>query len=95
MKNLPFSEWGLEDDEDVDDLHHLDPRRPKEGMDTTKLNGRDHLTTWSQTKKGQQVGLYVTPVPGLSQVMLEYGLWSNHFTTIYEESHTVVTENKG
>jgi len=61
------SEWGLEDDEDVDDLHHLDPRRPKEGMDTTKLNGRDHLTTWSQTKKGQQVGLYVTPVPGLSQ----------------------------
>ena len=38
-------------------------------MDTTKLNGRDHLTTWSQTKKGQQVGLYVTPVPGLSQVI--------------------------
>ena len=68
--NALDSEWALEDDEDVDDLHHLDPRRTKPGMDTTKLNGRDHTTTWSQSKKGEQMGLYVTPVPGLTQVLL-------------------------
>ena len=42
-----------------------DERRPKKGMDTTKLDGRDHVTTWSESKKGQQLGLYVTVVPGL------------------------------
>ena len=41
-----------------------DERRPKKGMDTTKLDGRDHVTTWSESKKGQQLGLYVTVVPG-------------------------------
>ena len=71
MITIIFSEWGLDDDEDLEDLHHLDPRRPKQGMDTTKLDSRDHLTTWSQTKKGQQVGLFVTPVPGLSQVKFQ------------------------
>ena len=35
-------------------------------MDTTKLNGRDHITTWSESKKGQQFGMYVTTKPGLS-----------------------------
>lgn len=64
--NALDSEWGLEDDEDVDDLHHLDPRRSKPGMDTTKLDGRDHTTTWSQSKKGEQMGLYVTPIDGLA-----------------------------
>ena len=43
-----------------------DERRPKKGMDTTKLDGRDHVTTWSESKKGQQLGLYVTVVEGQS-----------------------------
>ena len=58
----------MEDDKDVDDLHHLDPRRSKLGMETAKLDGRDHTTTWSQSKKGEQMGLYVTPIDGLTQV---------------------------
>ena len=36
-------------------------------MDTTKLDGRDHITTWSESKKGQQFGMYVTTKPGLTQ----------------------------
>jgi len=75
--NALDSEWALEDDEDIDDLHHMDPRKAKQGMDTTKLNGRDHTTTWSQSKKGQQMGLYVTPVPDLSQEELTtlFDIW--------------------
>ena len=60
-----FSEWEEDDDVDIEDLPMWDERRPKKGMDTTKLDGRDHVTTWSESKKGQQLGLYVTVVPGL------------------------------
>ena len=63
------SEWALEDDEDIDELGGMDPRRNKGGIDPSKLDGRDHTTTWSETKKGQRVSLYVTPVEGLSQVV--------------------------
>ena len=41
-----------------------DERKPKQGMDTRKLDGRDHITTWSEAKKGQQLGMYVNTVPG-------------------------------
>lgn len=42
----------------------FDERKPKQGMDTRKLDGRDHITTWSEAKKGQQLGMYVNTVPG-------------------------------
>ena len=42
-----------------------DERKPKQGMDTRKLDGRDHITTWSEAKKGQQLGMYVNIVPGM------------------------------
>lgn len=61
------SEWEEDDDVDIEDLPHWDERRPKKGMDTTKLDGRDHVTTWSESKKGQQLGLYVTVVPGMTE----------------------------
>ena len=36
-------------------------------MDTTKLDGRDHVTSWSESKKGKNFGMYVTTTPGLSE----------------------------
>ena len=48
--------WEEEDDIDIEDLPMWDDRRPKKGMDTTKMDGRDHVTTWSESKKGQQMG---------------------------------------
>ena len=46
-----------------------DPRKPKEGLDVSKLRGDDHLTTWSQSNKGKQMGLYVETVPGTFNFM--------------------------
>ena len=73
-----FREWAEEDEIDVEDLPIWDPRRPKKGMDTTKLDGRDHVTTWSESNKGKQFGLYVTIVPGKLDYLhcFESGLWS-------------------
>ena len=48
--------WEEEDDIDIEDLPMWDERRPKQGMDTTKMDGRDHVTTWSESKKGKQMG---------------------------------------
>ena len=62
--NWNIREWEDDDDIDIDDLPIWDERRPKQGMDTTKLDGRDHITTWSESKKGQQFGMYVTTKPG-------------------------------
>ena len=61
-----FRAWAEEDEIDVEDLPIWDPRKPKRGMDTTKLDGRDHVTTWSESNKGKNFGLYVTIVPGSS-----------------------------
>ena len=57
-------EYEADDDVEVEDLPFYDERKPKQGMDTSKLDGRDHVTTWSQSKKGQQFGLYVNTVEG-------------------------------
>jgi len=60
-------EYEEDDDVELEDLEFHDPRKPKQGMDISKLDGRDHVTTWSQSKKGQQFGLYVNVVEGLSE----------------------------
>jgi len=57
-------EYEEEDDMELEDLDMWDERKPKQGMDTRKLDGRDHITTWSEAKKGQQLGMYVNTVPG-------------------------------
>jgi len=58
-------DYEKDDDVELEDLPFYDDRKPKEGMDIKKLDGRDHITTWSQSKKGQQFGLYVETVKGL------------------------------
>lgn len=60
-------EYEEDDDIELEDLDMWDERKPKQGMDTTKLDGRDHLTTWSEAKKGKQLGMYVQTVDGLSE----------------------------
>jgi len=60
-------EYEADDDVELEDLPFYDERKPKQGMDTRKLDGRDHVTTWSESKKGQQFGLYVNTVDGLSE----------------------------
>lgn len=58
--------YGWDDDEDINDIDDKhNPNYKKEGMDIKKLNGDDHITTWSQSKKGQEYGLVVETVPGL------------------------------
>jgi len=59
------------DDVELEDLAFHDPRKPKQGMDVKKLDGRDHITTWSESKKGQQFGLYVETVPGKFGILKE------------------------
>merc|ERR1712130_313274 len=61
-------EYEEDDDVELEDLEFHDPRKPKQGMDISKLDGRDHITTWSQSKKGQQFGLYVNVVEGKNYV---------------------------
>ena len=61
-----FRDFDEPDDIDVEDLPIWHPDKPKRGMDTTKLDGRDHVTTWSESNKGKQFGLYVTIKPGRS-----------------------------
>lgn len=75
--NALEDEWEEDDDVDIEDLPMWDERRPKKGMDTTKLDGRDHVTTWSESKKGQQLGLYVTVVPGLTEEQMAetFDIW--------------------
>jgi len=70
-------EYEEEDDMELEDLDMWDDRKPKQGMDTRKLDGRDHITTWSEAKKGQQLGMYVNTVPGLSEEELKnlFDLW--------------------
>ena len=57
-----------------------DERKPKQGMDTRKLDGRDHITTWSEAKKGQQLGMYVNTVPGMisnkTQMITVFKVWA-------------------
>jgi len=54
-----------DDDMEIDELPDFDQRKRKEGMETNKLRGDDHISVWAQSKKGKQFGLHVEPVPGL------------------------------
>jgi len=64
-------EYSRDDNEELEDLPDWHPNKPKQGMNIKKLDGRDHLTTWSEAKKGKQFGMYVKPIPG-----------TGHFTNI-------------
>lgn len=63
-------EYEADDDVELEDLPFYDERKPKQGMDTRKLDGRDHVTTWSESKKGQQFGLYVNTVDGQFRIFI-------------------------
>lgn len=77
--------WEEEDDIDIEDLPTWDERRPKQGMDTTKMDGRDHVTTWSESKKGKQMGQGSIQLI-LDQMSVDHSLWSIGLTTFRPES---------
>ena len=74
----------------MEDLPFYDERKPKQGMDTRKLDGRDHVTTWSESKKGQQFGLYVNTVDGKFNIFFFFinsfllGLSEDEYATLFD-----------
>ena len=58
-KLIKIREWEEGDHIEVEDLPFWDSRKPQPGMEISKLDGRDHVTTFSESKKGRELGLYI------------------------------------
>lgn len=64
-------DYGNPDAEEMGELPSWHPDKPKEGMIIKNLDGRDHLTTWSESKKGKQFGLYINVIEGLNRSLTQ------------------------
>ena len=47
------------------------------------MHGDDHVTTFSESKKGQELGLYIKTVPNMTpiEVGLRFDIWQENMTS--------------
>ena len=61
--------------DDVNDLPDWHPDKPKRhNIDINKINARDHLTVWNESKWGKQLGMWVQPVEGRVTKILTFSM---------------------